>query len=405
MTPPLHRFSILILMLASLRTEAAPAAAGSLDDITELGDLATAGPHQVAVFRDTHFGDNTGVLFNYQLGGRPSAQLIRLHGRAAILQSWKLVPWNIVNWHWMNSTARVFAQDLPNLASREARASATTDAATLSVDWAGRRAETLTIARDHVALQLDSTLYYQKLFGGLFFPASDQVTWPLLGLNHNFAFRHLSDYSALNFTLTAHLRAAAVNRTQVTTPGPIPAGATTAYNHVFNATRLEFSLPLRWHPRNLAATDPLHKYFNKPINLLIFFYDDRWEYWDPAKPPIRADPGTANFGHVFIYRLGIRDLIPGRPEKNPFKIVGAAATVQADILPLLKTIILTARQKSDADKIDYVPPRRQINGTMETDDQYFGDFTINSYGLTYENSGLANLDFDFDKISFVGTRR
>jgi hypothetical protein len=250
--------------------------------------------------------------------------------------------------------------------------------------------------------------YYEKLFGGLYYPATNRITWPELLIGSNFGFRQLSDYSSLEFTFTATLRAATIYESTIDAKTPesaMPSGASTTYNPGVNATRLEFSLPLRWHPKYctnvIVHTDPTCvKYFNKPLELLTFFYDNRWEYW--TGPALVADGGTAGFGGLHIYRNSLRSLIAGAPAENPFKIVGNRATAQGDILPMLRQIILSTRKQGDVDGIDYIPPRMVINGVPETDDEYFGDFAINDFALGYENSGLADISYEIDAFSLVG---
>ncbi|HEV2362715.1 MAG TPA: hypothetical protein VGS12_00805 [Caulobacteraceae bacterium] len=377
--------------------------AGSLDVISDLLAGPTSLPSQgrVAIFRDTHFGDGTGCIFSYAT--EPSLQ--RLPAGAEALRAFRSPGWSVINWHWQNSTRRIFSQDLPNLCSDEAQVGRQPGSEAIWVDYGGQRAETLDVGRGGLVLQLDSVPYYRKMFGRPYYPASNKVTWPLLELMDKFRFRRISDYSSIRLTFKAQLLESDVSH-EPREGGPLPPGASEFFNPGVNATRLELSIPLRWHPRecNGAPSAPAEcrLYFNKPINVLIFFYDDRWEYWD--KTPITRDPGTANFGNVFIYRVGARELIPGAPARNPFKVVGAQATASADILPLLRKVIASARRQSDLDGVDYVPPRLTRGGAPETDDQFVRDFAISDMGLAYENSGLGNVSFKIRELSLVGIR-
>jgi hypothetical protein len=108
--------------------------------------LAQAG--NIGIFRDTHFGAGTGCYFNLLLPqgtGHASAGLSFMPDQSEIEMQFRDLPWIVGNWHWMNSTAQVFAQDLPNLCSTEALASITGQgqAAELSVAYKGQTAERL----------------------------------------------------------------------------------------------------------------------------------------------------------------------------------------------------------------------------------------------------------------------
>lgn len=374
-----------------------------------IGEQADGSPHQFVIFRDTHFGDRTGCTFNFRLSNPATANLSQIQNGVDVAKAFHTQSWAIVNWHWRNSTATVFAQDLPNLCSPDASVTTSGQAATITASYDGAPAETFSISPNGAILQLDSRLYYKKLFGDVFFPGSNQTTWPLVSFEHHFPFRRITDYSSLIVTFTATLRAAEVNKGRVRSANGLPpAGAAISYNPGVNASRLEFSLPLRWHPKycsgsTLTSDQNCHTFYNKPLNFMTFFYDDRWDYW--TKEPIALDPGTAGFGGIYIFREGCQWLIPGQPSVNPFRIVGKTTVARGDLLPKMKSAILYALAESEQAGSNSMPPRLVINGKRETDEEYVSNFSISDMGLGFENSGLANIAFEIRAFSLVGTKK
>lgn len=371
-----------------------------------IGELATppSGRQQISIFKDFHFGAGTGCLFDYKVGGTPSATLSILNTRRDVVRYFNRVPWHLTNWHWQSPTERVLSQNLPSLCSTDAKAFAAGHNVGLKVSYLGASAATFEVQGQSVVLQLNSVPYYEKLFGGAFFPSRVNVTWPVLYVRDAFPARYLEDYSGMKFTFRATLQAAQINQMPVSTPGPAPDGASRTYDRRINGTRLLLGLPIRWLSKSCThgkatGNDICREWYYRPLELLIFFYDERVEYF-AGRRPLSHDRGKKR--RVYKYRLSPQFMIPGRPAENPFKKIGTPALAQADLLPTLKSVILDARAQGDADGIDYVPPRRVINGIPETDDQYLANFAIDTVALGYENSGLANIQYKITDFKLVG---
>lgn len=369
-----------------------------LDMTPELAPAAE--PKEIFIFKDRWFGANSACRLSYQrVGSSVQAHMTGISSAEDVKSAYRSNTWQIANWHWMNSTREAVNSDLPNLCSPTAHVDAGQDSLSLSV---GKQAEGITIGDHSVTMEVNSFEYYKKLFGGEYFPATGKVLWPFLSIGRDFKFRSLSDYRAMDFRFVARLDRAVINRTHSNAAGPAPPNASRDYNPRVNATRLELSIPLRWHPRycdqaRLHAEPVCMQNFNKPVNLLIHFYDERWEYF--TGKPIVMDGGN----HVIMYRLNAQRLIRGAPAHNPFRIEGDTATAQADLLPFMREAILQTERGVGPQAEGKLPPRlREPNGELETDDQYVGDFAINSMGLAYEVSGLSDIVFDIEALSLSG---
>jgi hypothetical protein len=363
---------------------------------------------RIAIFRDTHFGAGSACVLNLPSASSEKPVLSRLESTADVKREWQTSRWFLVNWHWRNSTEAVFQQDLPSLCSNSARVTTANQTIDISSSYDNAVADEISIGPNDVLLKVDSRLYFRKMFGRTLFPKNDTVPWPILYLQHRFTMRRLMNYQSLTLTFTAKLVEANFDAHVLTTTGPTPDNASRIYNPGVNATRMLISLPLRWHPKYcsgevLKSDDNCRTYFNKPLNVLTYFYDDRWEYWD--KEPINIDPGTAGFGNIYLYRQGCQDLIENHPQQNPFKIVGKLATANGDILPSLKNAILYARRFADSRGMANMPPRLKVGDRTETDDEYLSNFMIADFGIGYENSGLASIAYDIKALSLKGVLR
>lgn len=259
------------------------------------------------------------------------------------------------------------------------------------------------------------------------------VAWPLLGLAVHFAPTYLGSYSTLVFDMTAQLPV--INAETAPVGGTAPENASNTYNQFINAMRLYLGLELHWHPHFCdtpagAINTTCNFYLDKPLGNLLYFFDNRYgnrnwplafaannnawvpgpQYW--PGPAYSGDPReTTSFSQLFLSRNSPQLLIPGQPAANPFLIANNTVTIDIDLLPYLRSVILAALAASANTYnnqpplvvTNYVPPRLVINGATETDQQYFNDYYIEDWSLNMENSDRGDYSVQLTAYSLVGT--
>jgi len=108
---------------------------------------------------------------------------------------------------------------------------------------------------------------------------------------------------------------------------------------------------------------------------------------------------------MFMYRQNLSALIKGRHKENPFKMLSRQALAEGDILPLIKNaIFMMEKKQSLCYKGKCIPSRLQIDGHLESDEEYLGHFVINGVNIGFESPGLSDITADINTFSLIGKK-
>lgn len=355
----------------------------------------TKTPKMLGIYKDTNFAPDTGRILRYYINANGIVQAsydkVQSSVQRGVFQSSKAVIGN-----WLGN---------PSLISPDTKIITGPNTMGLSIvgSKTGNVALSLIANGDITTLRARSHEQMIGEFGSLFFPSKNDV--PALGEGSRSAkiiflpaplFSEpikLNDFSTINFKVDATLKKADI-KTDCVLGTPPTLRAQNCYDPKLHATQFRVAFGnVQWTDArclNNNPADPICKNHGKFLYFVLGLFDERNEYISG----FLQDRPTASW----IYRINLRDFIAGKPDKNPFKIIGKRSIAQGDILAIMKKQVLAA------EKLGYVPPRLSVNGVLETDEQYLDHYAFSSTNVGYENTGISDITFDINDLTIVGTR-
>lgn len=354
----------------------------------------TKQPKMFGVFKDTMFAPDTGMILRYYTDANNK-----------VVAEYNKVQSSVQRSAFQSSTA-VIGNWLGNPSLASAQTKVTTDANSIGLSVTGPSGNTalsLTANGDVTTLRARSNEQMISEFGALFFPNKNDI--PALGEGSRSAKSiflatplfsepiKLNDFNAIKFSVDATLKNADI-KTNCVTGTSTNTRTQNCYDPKIHATQFRVAFGnVQWTDQRCSApnpADPICKYHGQFLYFTLGLFDERNEYISGF---IQDQPTGS-----WIYRINLKDFISGKPTKNPFKITGRRSVAQGDILAVMKKQVLAA------EKLGYVPPRLEVNGVVETDEQYLDHYAFSSTNVGYENTGISDITFDIHSLKLLGTR-
>lgn len=290
----------------------------------------------------------------------------------------------------------------PSLCSKSTRISHGHDWIGLEAPGPTGVAESLVLYQDHIHEGLRSVEHWSKYFGVPKYPASNKVRFPNQHLNWFVPWTPITDYSELRLVFDARLDHAQLNFKPLQgAPTKNSAEAQADYDPKLHATRYRVEPVLQWRDprcRKKIEGDPICQYQGRSWAIKFEAYDERIDIEETvgwSRPIPISSPGVN-----WVYKLGLRPLLPKSALHNPFKEVGVRAVARGDILPFIRQAVRESEARQDQ---EIMPPRlTRPDGSKESDEQYFNHFGIVSLNAGFEVSGLSDIAFDIYELSLKG---
>jgi hypothetical protein len=384
-----------LILVGSL---AGPAAAASDTGTVTLFDAVGALKPQsfsksFNVSTNSRFAPGTSCELNYQIQ----------NGKVAWTWKTRLTTAEAKNsFRFANTRDGAWSAD-PSLCSGNAQTKAGSDWISLEAPGPTGIGETLQLYQDHIRVGLRSIEYWTKFFGELKYRSGVTGGIPNQHLSWLTTWIPITDYTALNVVFDARLDHADI----VTKPLDGVASrnsslAQSSYDAKQHATRYRVEPVVQWRDprcRRRIQNDPICQYFGRQWGARFEVYDERIDMEQNVGwgSPIAVRSPDVNW----VYKIGLRPLLPASIATNPYKIAGKRTVAEADILPFLRRAILDAESRA-ADQI--MPPRlTKPNGSRETDEEYFSHFGISTMNAGYEVEGVSDIAFDIYRLTLTGS--